>query len=90
MSELIANNNRYRRSFASTPPLIEPSNLIGIQRESYEKFLQLNKPIEDRAPLGLQGVFKSVFPIQDFGNRASLQFVSYHLDTPKYDVEECM
>ncbi len=90
MSDLIANNNRYRRNFAKTKPTVEVTNLIGIQRESYEKFLQLSTPTEERAPLGLQGVFKSVFPIQDFGNRASLQFVSYELDTPKYDVDECM
>ena len=43
----------------------------------------------DRDNTGLQGVFKSVFPIQDFSNRASLQFVSYTLETPKYDVDEC-
>jgi DNA-directed RNA polymerase subunit beta len=90
MSDLIANNNRYRRTFAKTKAVIEATNLIGIQRESYEKFLQLSATAEERAPLGLQGVFKSVFPIQDFGNRASLQFVSYELDTPKYDVDECM
>ena len=61
---------------------LHAQNLIGIQRESYEKFLQLGVSAEERADFGLQGVFKSVFPIQDFGNRASLQFVSYTLDEP--------
>ena len=89
MSDVLANNYRYRRFFNDTDPSAAAKNLIGIQRESYEKFLQLGVAPEDRAASGLQGVFKSVFPIQDFGNRASLQFVSYELDTPKYDVEEC-
>jgi DNA-directed RNA polymerase subunit beta len=89
MSNLLANNFRFRRNFAKTEPALHAHNLIGIQRESYEKFLQLQATMEEREAVGLQGVFKSVFPIQDFGNRASLQFVSYDLDTPKYDVEEC-
>lgn len=89
MSNLLANNFRYRRNFSKTEPSLHANNLIGIQRESYEKFLQLTATMEEREAVGLQGVFKSVFPIQDFGNRASLQFVSYDLDTPKYDVEEC-
>ncbi len=89
MSNPLANNFRFRRNFSKTESFLHPQNLIGIQRESYDKFLQLDKPSAERSDLGLQGVFKSVFPIQDFGNRASLQFVSYDLDTPKYDVIEC-
>ena len=89
MSNLLANNFRFRRNFSKTEASLHAQNLIGIQRESYEKFLQLGVSAEERADFGLQGVFKSVFPIQDFGNRASLQFVSYTLDEPKYDVEEC-
>ena len=89
MPDMLANNYRYRRTFAKTLPAISVENLIQIQRESYEKFLQLKLDPVDRDNTGLQGVFKSVFPIQDFSNRASLQFVSYTLETPKYDVDEC-
>ena len=89
MPDMLANNYRYRRTFAKTLPAISVENLIQIQRESYEKFLQLKLEPVDRDNTGLQGVFKSVFPIQDFSNRASLQFVSYTLETPKYDVDEC-
>jgi len=89
MPELLANNYRFRRSFAKTLPAISVDNLIQIQRASYEKFLQMTVSMEDRTNTGLQGVFKSVFPIQDFSQRASLQYVSYDLDTPKYDVDEC-
>jgi len=89
MHNLLANNYRYRRNFTKTLPAIEVENLISIQRQSYEEFLQLSVDAEERVGVGLEAVFRSVFPIQDFSNRASLQFVSYGLETPKYDVNEC-
>jgi DNA-directed RNA polymerase subunit beta len=89
MPDLLANNFRHRRNFAKVHPAIDVLNLISIQRESYEKFLQLEVDASDRETSGLQAVFKSVFPIQDFSHRASLQFVSYDLEEPKYDVDEC-
>src|SRR5207237_3514624 len=63
--------------------------LIDIQKHSYDKFLQADKSAEQREDTGLQGVFKSVFPIKDFNETSSLEFVSYHLEKPKYDVDEC-
>src|SRR6185369_15229284 len=60
-----------------------------IQRRSYDEFLQLNVPPGERRDTGLQGVFKSVFPIKDFNETASLEFVSYVLGEPKYSVDEC-
>jgi len=89
MSQLLANNFRYRSSYAKTPTVLEVENLIEIQRRSYDQFLQPDVPPEDRQDIGLQAVFKSVFPIQDFSGHASLQFVSYELEVPKYDVDEC-
>ncbi len=89
MPDLLANNYRFRRTFAKTLPAMEAHNLISIQRESYEKFLQTGVPQAERDSTGLQSVFKSVFPIQDFSHRASLQFVGYDLEIPKYDVDEC-
>jgi DNA-directed RNA polymerase subunit beta len=89
MPDLLANNFRHRRNFAKVHPAIDVLNLISIQRESYEKFLQLELDASERETSGLQAVFKSVFPIQDFSHRASLQFVSYDLEEPKYDVDEC-
>ncbi len=89
MPDLLANNFRHRRNFAKVHPAIDVLNLISIQRESYEKFLQLEVDAAERDTSGLQAVFKSVFPIQDFSHRASLQFVSYDLEEPKYDVDEC-
>ena len=66
-------------------------NLIEVQKTSYDAV-----PADGRSPdrrsasdVGLQEVFKSVFPIKDFSERAELEFVRYELEEPKYDVEEC-
>src|SRR4051794_8890541 len=88
-SPVIMNNFRARRTFAKIAKIIDIPNLIDIQKQSYEKFLQKDIAIEKREDVGLQGVFKSVFPIKDFSETSSLEFVSYSLDKPKYDVDEC-
>jgi len=85
----IQNNFRIRRSFAKIPKAIEIPNLIDIQKASYKQFLQESLPADQRADVGLQGVFKSVFPIKDFNETSSLEFVSYNLEKPKYDIDEC-
>jgi len=82
-------SKRFRKEFGKYPSLIEIPDLIEVQKKSYEKFLQAEFTPEKRENLGLQGVFKSVFPIHDFNNTASLEFDSYALETPKYDVDEC-
>jgi len=89
MATAIQNNFRHRKTFAKIDKIIDIPNLIDIQKRSFNKFMQSTLPPEDREDLGLQGVFKSVFPIKDFNETASLEFVSYHLEKPKYDVEEC-
>jgi len=85
----VQNNFRVRKSFAKIGKVVEIPNLINIQKQSYEKFLQADVPPEKREDVGLQGVFKSVFPIRDFNETSSLEFVSFHLEKPKYDVDEC-
>ncbi len=80
---------RIRKSFGRIAEVVSMPNLIEVQRQSYEAFLQMNTPVADRTVTGLQEVFKSVFPIKDFAERAVLDFVSYELEEPKYDVEEC-
>ncbi len=89
MAATIQNNFRIRHNFAKIPKIIDIPNLIDIQKYSYDKFLQADVPPEKREDTGLQGVFKSVFPIKDFNEVSSLEFVSYHLEKPKYDVDEC-
>ena len=85
----IPSNFRMRRSFGKIRRIIGIPDLIELQKRSYEEFLQKGMPPEERRDLGLQGVFKLVFPIKDFNETASLEFVSYGLGEPKYDVDEC-
>ena len=66
-------------------------NLIEVQKSSYDDFLMVKEPPGGRSDdHGLQAVFKSVFPISDFSGRATLEFVRYEFEPPKYDVDECM
>ena len=80
---------RVRKSFGRIPTVTPMPNLIEVQKNSYECFLQREVKKEDRTETGLQEVFKSVFPIQDFSERGTLEFVDYEFEDPKYDVEEC-
>ena len=89
MAFQVANNLRFRRSFGRIRKIIDLPYLIEIQKNSYELFLQKDVAPMERQNIGLQEVFKSVFPIKDFNETASLEFVSYSLGEPKYDVEEC-
>ncbi len=66
MGVRLAHNLRLRRNFGKIKKVIDIPNLIEIQRRSYDEFLQLGKTAVERADTGLQGVFKSVFPIKDF------------------------
>ena len=80
---------RIRKTFGRIPEVAQMPNLIEVQRASYDHFLQMGVEPENRVSVGLQEVFRSVFPIRDFSERAQLDFVRYELETPKYDVEEC-
>jgi DNA-directed RNA polymerase subunit beta len=76
-------------NFSKIERIMEIPNLIDVQRQSYESFLQKDVSPEDRKDMGMQAVFKSVFPIRDFNETASLEFVGYSLGEPKYEVDEC-
>ncbi|MAF49150.1 MAG: DNA-directed RNA polymerase subunit beta [Rhodospirillales bacterium] len=80
---------RIRKDFGRIPTVAPMPNLIEVQKNSYETFLQRDVAKADRTDTGLQEVFKSVFPIQDFSERGTLEFVDYEFEEPKYDVEEC-
>ncbi|MEK6706945.1 MAG: DNA-directed RNA polymerase subunit beta, partial [Bdellovibrionota bacterium] len=89
MASLFSENHRVRKDFSRISSPVEIPNLIELQRKSYEKFLQSEISQQKREDAGLQAVFKSVFPIEDFNKTASLEFESYTLEKPKYDVGEC-
>jgi DNA-directed RNA polymerase subunit beta len=80
---------RIRKSFGRIETITSMPNLIEVQKNSYDQFLQINIPAEDRTNTGLHAVFKSVFPIKDFAETSTLEFVRFNFDTPKYDVDEC-
>ncbi|MDE2013485.1 MAG: DNA-directed RNA polymerase subunit beta [Alphaproteobacteria bacterium] len=80
---------RLRRYFGSIAEVAEMPNLIEVQKTSYDQFLQVDKPQGGRLDEGLQAVFASVFPIKDFSEHSLLEYVDFHFEEPKYDVEEC-
>ena len=80
---------RVRKSFSRLHRVVDVPDLIHVQRQSYEKFLQRFVPEQEREDIGLQAIFSGIFPIQDFNKTASLEFVSFQLEEPKYDVGEC-
>jgi DNA-directed RNA polymerase subunit beta len=90
MSERLLAYRRIRKNFGKIAKIIDIPNLIAVQQESYNRFLQKDVPPEKRREIGLQAVFKSVFPIKDFTGTASLEFVGYRFGEVKHSVQECM
>ncbi|MCB2226969.1 MAG: DNA-directed RNA polymerase subunit beta [Desulfarculaceae bacterium] len=90
MSQATYGNYPVRKNFGKISKIIDIPNLIDMQKQSYERFLQKDTPIDQRREVGLQGVFKSVFPIRDFSGTSSLEYVSYDFGEVKYDVDECL
>ncbi len=80
---------RVRKNFGRIASATSMPNLIEVQMSSYNGFLQVGLADPERTETGLQRVFKSVFPIKDFADTSSLEFVKYELEKPKYDTEEC-
>ncbi len=81
---------RIRKDFGKIKQIVRIPDLIGMQRESFQRFLQMDIPPEKREDIGLQTVFKSVYPIKDFTGSASLEFVSYRFGEIKHSIEECI
>jgi DNA-directed RNA polymerase subunit beta len=90
MAQTFTGKKRIRKSFGRIPEAVQMPNLIEVQRSSYEQFLQRETRAVDRREEGIEAVFRSVFPIKDFNERAVLEYVSYEFEEPKYDVEECV
>ncbi|MGD8953989.1 MAG: DNA-directed RNA polymerase subunit beta [Desulfobacterales bacterium] len=90
MSERSLASRRIRKNFGKIRKIVDIPDLIAVQRESYNRFLQMDVPPEKREDAGLQAVFQSVFPIKDFTGSASLEFVSYRFAEVKHSVEECI
>ena len=80
---------RVRKFFGHIKEVAEMPNLIEVQKASYDQFLMVDEPAGGRLDEGLQAVFRSVFPINDFSGTSQLEFVRYEFEQPKYDVDEC-
>jgi DNA-directed RNA polymerase subunit beta len=89
MTKSYSGRKRIRKGFGRISEITRMPNLIEVQKSSYDHFLQIGVTAEKRESVGLQEVFRSVFPIKDFSEKSELQFVRYELEEPKYDVEEC-
>jgi len=89
LAKSFTGRKRVRMDFGRIRTVAPMPNLIEVQKSSYESFLHQHVAADARPDTGLQAVFKSVFPIKDFSDRATLEFVSYEFEPPKYDVDEC-
>lgn len=78
------------KKFGNIQGVLNIPHLLELQTQSYFQFLQMDVSPAGRADIGLEGVFRSVFPIQDFNKTATLEFVSYDIGQPKFDVPECL
>ena len=89
MAYTFTEKKRIRKKFGKHPMVLRVPYLLEIQKRSYKKFLQAGVPAEQRIDQGLQAAFKSVFPIEGYVGNAALEFVSYRLGGPPFDVKEC-
>ena len=80
---------RVRKNFGKLKEVSKFPNLIEIQKNSYDEFLLENESPSSREDRGLQKVFKSVFPLEDFSGSARIEFIDYSFQNPKFDVDEC-
>jgi len=82
-------NHIFRKDFSKIPTVLEIPHLLEVQVESYKDFLQETVKHEDRVPKGLHGALSAVFPIEDYNGKASLEYIKYRIDVPKYEETEC-
>ena len=80
---------RIRKDFGKRSSILDAPYLLAIQLDSYREFLQEATPLAKREEKGLHGAFKSVFPIESYAGDAALEYVSYRLGKPVFDVKEC-
>ena len=79
-----------RKSFGKLKESLSIPNLIEVQKNSYKELTEFKEEIEQHLSKGFHRVFKSIFPIEDLNDKATLEYVSYRLEKPKFDVEECI
>ena len=90
MAYSFTEKKRVRKNFGKLPQIMDVPFLLAIQLESYERFLQAERTPAERLESGLHAAFKSVFPIASYSGNAALDYVSYRLGEPTFDVKECI
>lgn len=80
---------RVRKDFGKRPEILAVPYMLQIQLASYRRFLQQDATVEDRQTSGLNGAFGTIFPIVSYSGNVELQYVSYRLEEPSFDVKEC-
>ncbi len=89
MAYSFTEKKRIRKDFGKLPSVLNVPYLLSIQIDSYQKFLQQESVGTDRTEMGLHAAFRSVFPIVSYSGNAALEYVSYRLGDPVFDVKEC-
>jgi DNA-directed RNA polymerase subunit beta len=89
MAYSFTEKKRIRKNFGKQPGILQVPYLLAIQLDSYRTFLQAEVPEDRRGDIGLHAAFKTVFPISSYSGNASLEYVSYRLGEPVFDVKEC-
>src|SRR5699024_9873066 len=90
MAYSFTEKKRVRKNFGKLPQVMDVPYLLAIQLSSYRSFLQQDKSSDQRDPIGLEAAFKSVFPISSYSGSAALEYASYELGKPVFDVKECI
>ena len=89
MAYSFTEKKRIRKDFGKRPSILDVPYLLAIQLDSYRKFLQADAAEERREEVGLHAAFKSVFPISSYSGNATLEYMTYRLGEPVFDVKEC-
>jgi DNA-directed RNA polymerase subunit beta len=89
MTYSFTEKKRIRKDFGKRTSILKVPYLLAMQLDSYRDFLQADAPVERREENGLHAAFKSIFPIESYSGDASLDYVSYRLGAPLFDVNEC-
>ena len=89
MAYSFTEKKRIRKDFGEKTSILDVPYLLSIQIDSYRKFLQEGKSVEERDDIGLHAAFQTVFPIVSYSGNAALEYVSYRLGEPVFDVKEC-
>ena len=89
MAYSFTEKKRIRKNFGKLPSVLDVPYLLSIQLDSYRDFLQRNVAAEERIDTGLHSAFNSVFPIVSYSGNAALEYISYRLGEPVFDVKEC-